>query len=58
MVELRSSKNDNRVIVYSKPLKIEFYIGQYLVSSFNSRQLLKFEHLRLKEFASFLLLTL
>lgn len=53
MVEIKSIHNDNRVILYSKPLKIEFYIGQYLVTSFNSRQLLKFEHLRMKELDTF-----
>lgn len=47
-VELKSSYN-NRAILYANPLKLEFYIGDYLVSSFNSKHLLKFEHLRVKE---------
>lgn len=43
------SKHNNKVVLYFNPLKVEFYIGDYLVTSFNSRQLLKFEHLRQKE---------
>lgn len=46
-IELKNSLN-NRVILYSNPLKVEFYIGDYLVTSFNSRNLLKFEHFRTK----------
>ncbi len=48
MVELKSERN-SRVVLSADPLKVEFYIGDYLVLSFNSKQLLKFEHLRLKE---------
>ena len=49
VIELKSNQNKNRVILYSDPLKVEFYIDQYLVISLNSNQFLKFEHLRLKE---------
>lgn len=48
LIELQSPLN-NRVIVYLNPLKLEFYIGDYLVTSFNSKNLLKFEHLREKK---------
>lgn len=47
IVELKNSLN-NKVVLYSNPLRAEFYIGDYLVASFNSKNLLKFEHLRNK----------
>jgi alpha 1,3-glucosidase len=47
-IELKSAQ-DMRVILYANPLKVEFYIEDYLVTSFNSKNLLKFEHLRTKE---------
>lgn len=40
---------NSKVVLYANPLKVEFYIGDYLVTSFNSKQLLKFEHLRVKQ---------
>lgn len=46
-VELKNGLN-NKVILYANPLKAEFYIGDYLVTSFNSKNLLKFEHTRTK----------
>ena len=48
LVELKSSYN-TRVILYFNPLKLEFYIDDYLVASYNSKSLLKFEHLRAKK---------
>jgi alpha 1,3-glucosidase len=45
LVEMKSG-HDSRVILYTTPLKLEFYIGDYLVVSYNSKSLLKFEHLR------------
>ena len=48
LVELKSSQN-TRVILYLNPLKLEFYIDGYLVASYNSKSLLKFEHLRTKK---------
>ena len=49
MIELRSNIN-NRAILYSDPFKLDFYIEDYLVTSLNSKHLLKFEHLRAKKF--------
>jgi len=49
LIELKSNEGNNRAILYARPFKLEFYIGDYLVTTFNSRQLLKFEHLRLRE---------
>lgn len=49
MIEFKSSSNNNRAILYREPIRLEFFIGDYLVASFNSKNLLKFEHLRLKE---------
>ncbi|CAF0929444.1 unnamed protein product [Brachionus calyciflorus] len=46
-IELKNGLN-NRVVLYAYPLKAEFYIGDFLVTSFNSKNLLKFEHLRTK----------
>lgn len=48
LIELKTPLN-NRVILFSNPLKLDFYIGDYLVTSLNSKNLLKFEHLRTKE---------
>lgn len=47
-IVLKSSL-DNRAVLYSNPFKLEFYIGDYLVTSFNSKNLLKFEHLRTRD---------
>lgn len=46
-IELKSAQN-NRVTVYARPLRVDFFIGDYLVTSLNSKNLLKFEHLRSK----------
>ena len=48
-IELRSSVDVNqRVVVHTAPLKLEFLVGDELVSVFNARGLLKFEHYRNK----------
>lgn len=52
-IELKSDLN-SRVVLNSDPLKVEFYIDNYLVLSFNAKQLLKFEHLRAKEYVIFI----
>jgi len=46
-IELKSNQS-SRIILYANPLKVEFYIEDYLVTTFNSKNLLKFEHLRTK----------
>ena len=51
-IELKSEQN-SRVVINAEPLKVEFYIGDYLVLSLNSKHLLKFEHLRVKEYVDF-----
>ncbi len=48
-VEVVSDENKSlRVLVYSNPFKVEFYTDNQLVVAFNSKHLLKFEHLRTK----------
>lgn len=53
-IEERSSElitvvnNDNKVKLYAKPFKAEFYKNGELVSIVNARGLMNFEHLRNK----------
>jgi len=51
-IELKSNQS-SRIILNANPLKVEFYIEDYLVTTFNSKNLLKFEHLRTKTEGAF-----
>lgn len=46
--EITVHSGDNRAIIHFSPLKLEFYQGQTLITSVNSRGLMNFEHLRKK----------
>ena len=47
-VELKSESNI-KVVLNAKPFKLELYSNDVLIALINSKNLLKFEHLRLKQ---------
>lgn len=53
-IEIKSDTSI-KAILYSTPFKLELYSGDYLIALFNSKNLLKFEHLRTKEYVYFLI---
>lgn len=46
--EVTITSNGNKAIVYTAPFRMEFYQGETLTTSVNSRGLMNFEHLRKK----------
>jgi hypothetical protein len=49
LVELKSDGN-TKVVLHASPFKLELYSDDNLIALFNSKNLLKFEHLRTKEY--------